>query len=357
MGKRVIIVGAGIIGASFAWHLARAGARVSVFDALETSGGVATPKSWAWINGSWGNPEPYFRLRHQSMELWRALPSLIANLQVRWCGGLLWDLPPAELEAYVRQQSSWGYDVRLVGSEEASRIEPNLREVPALAAHAPREGVVEPVHAVDALLAAAKSLGADIVRGVKVTGLQHRGSKVTGVVTSSGAVDADEVVVAAGTATPAMLASIDIKFPLEEPEGLLVHTNPVPQLLNGLVMAPELHVRQTNEGRLVAGSDFGGMDPGHDPDGAAQRLFKRLKELVRSGDQLQYGSHTTGRRPTVPDGVSAVGHIGNIEGLYVCVTHSGITLAPALGQFGALEILEGTREKLLQPFSPNRLLS
>ena len=62
MAKRVIVIGAGIIGAAIAWHLAKAGAVVTVIDEGKP-GGVATPNSWGWINASWGNPEPYFRLR------------------------------------------------------------------------------------------------------------------------------------------------------------------------------------------------------------------------------------------------------------------------------------------------------
>jgi len=65
----VIVVGAGIVGASIARHLAKAGARVTVVEAGEP-GGVATRSSWAWINASSGSPEPYFRLRHRSQEEW-----------------------------------------------------------------------------------------------------------------------------------------------------------------------------------------------------------------------------------------------------------------------------------------------
>ena len=62
----IIVIGAGIIGASLAYHLAKSGARVTVIEAAEP-GGIATRNSWAWINASWGNPDPYFRLRRQSM--------------------------------------------------------------------------------------------------------------------------------------------------------------------------------------------------------------------------------------------------------------------------------------------------
>jgi glycine/D-amino acid oxidase-like deaminating enzyme len=72
---------------------------------------------------------------------------------------------------------------------------------------------------------------------------------------------------------------------------------------------------------------------------------------------LKMAAFSIGYRPTPPDGVSVVGRTQGKRGLYVCVTHSGITLAPALGEFGAREILDGDRNLLLQPFGPDRLLA
>ena len=98
MSKRIIIVGSGIISASIAWHLTRAGAEVTVIEAGE-SGGLATRNSWAWINASWGNPEPYYRLRERSMLEWRKIDREVPGLAVNWCGGLIWDM---ELEPSSR---------------------------------------------------------------------------------------------------------------------------------------------------------------------------------------------------------------------------------------------------------------
>src|SRR5437763_13160094 len=98
---KIVIVGAGIIGASIAYHLARHGARVTIVDAGEP-GGLATRASWAWINASWGNPEFYVRLRLRSMKEWRRLAEEIPDLRPRWVGGLLWDLPTGKLEAFAR---------------------------------------------------------------------------------------------------------------------------------------------------------------------------------------------------------------------------------------------------------------
>src|SRR4051812_6527752 len=106
--KHLIVVGAGIIGASIAWHLASAGARVTVVDAYD-AGGVATENSFAWINASWGNPEEYFRLRIRAMAEWKRLARAVPKIPLVWSGGLLWDLPPAELEACARKYAAWGY--------------------------------------------------------------------------------------------------------------------------------------------------------------------------------------------------------------------------------------------------------
>lgn len=125
-------------------------------------------------------------------------------------------------------------------------------------------------------------------------------------------------------------------------------------MLNGLVLAPELHVRQTWDGRVIAGSDFGGTDPGTDPEGAARELFGRLKAFLKGGDGLEMDVHTVGYRPTPKDGFPILGEASGIEGLYLAVTHSGITLAPAIGRFAAEEILTGKQEPLLAPYRLSR---
>jgi glycine/D-amino acid oxidase-like deaminating enzyme len=138
---KVLVIGAGIIGASIAWHLARLNARVSVVDAAEP-GGIATRNSWAWINASWGHPEPYFRLRVCAMEEWRRLERELADIRVAWTGSLNWELPAGRLEAFAARHAAWGYDIRCVGGAEARRIEPSLADPPVLAVHAPREGAM-----------------------------------------------------------------------------------------------------------------------------------------------------------------------------------------------------------------------
>jgi glycine/D-amino acid oxidase-like deaminating enzyme len=136
--------------------------------------------------------------------------------------------------------------------------------------------------------------------------------------------------------------------------GLIVHTAPHDRLLSGLVMAPELHMRQTADGRIVAAADYGGTDPGADPDETAREVFGNLRRMLRGGDGLALDFHTIGYRPIPPDWFPIIGQPRTAPGLYVAVMHSGITLAPAIGLFAAEEMLTGRRDPLLAPYGLDR---
>jgi glycine/D-amino acid oxidase-like deaminating enzyme len=351
--KRVIVIGSGIIGASAAWHLAKAGAKVTVIEARRI-GGLATRNSWAWINASWGNPEPYFRLRLRSIAEWHRLAGDVPALRVNWCGGLIWDLPAQDLDAYADERSTWGAPIRRVSRAEILAIEPNLSNVPDHGYHVPGEGMVEPLATAETLLAAAKELGAEILDQTPVKWLVEQEGRVVGVMTDDGMIHADETVVAAGEATARLLDGLGITLRMTAPAGLLSHSRPAPKLMNGLVMTPGLHIRQTKEGRLVAGTDFAGADPEGDAEALAEDLQAKVEAMVRGAEGLGLEFLTVGYRPTPADGLAAIGRFGNREGLYAIVTHSGVTLAPALGLFAATELLTGMRDALLTPFAPDR---
>jgi glycine/D-amino acid oxidase-like deaminating enzyme len=350
--KQVIVVGAGIIGASIAWHLAKAGAQVTVI-ADSAVGGVATPNSFAWINASWGNPEPYFRLRTRAMAEWARLARDLPDLPLSWCGGLCWDLSAAEMETYATEHAACGYGIERVDRAGAARIEPNLAELPDLALYVAEEGIAEPVAATKALLAEAERHGSRIISST-VTALVQTEGKITGVDTSHGLIAADEVVIAAGVGSPDIAATAGINLPIETPPGLIVHSRPYRKLLNGLVLAERLHMRQTAEGRIIAGSDFGGADPGMNPQATARELFAAMKAMLRGGEGLELDFHTVGYRPTPIDGFPIIGRAEGMDGLYVAVMHSGITLAPAVGLFAAREILDGERDPLLGAYGLSR---
>lgn len=349
----IFVVGAGIIGASIAWHLARDGARVTVV-AAGAAGGVATPNSFAWINASWGNPERYFRLRIRAMAEWRRLAAELPAAAPVWSGGLCWDLPPEGLEAYAHEHGGWGYRIRRVDRGEAARLEPSLATPPDFALHVREEGAVEPDVAARALLADAERRGARLMAETAVTALALKNGAVVGIETTAGPLTADAVVLAAGAGTVALAATAGVQLAMTTPPGLLIHSRPHTRLLNGLVLAPELHLRQTADGRIVAGADFGGTDPGQEAAATARDSFAAAKAMLRGAESLAFDRYSVGYRPTPADGFPVIGRPAGVDGLYLSVMHSGITLAPAVGLFAAEELLTGRRDPLLGRYGPDR---
>ncbi len=354
--KHVVVIGSGIIGASIAWHLANAGARVTVLEAEQEIGGIATQGSWGWINASWGNDREYVRLRMRAMKKWRVLDKIIPGLIVNWCGSLLWDLPEVKLRAFAAEHNDWGYPARLVGKAEITAVEPMLRDPPDLAVHVATEAAVEPLHAAAQLLEAARSLGADILSKAHIKFLNEKGGRIVGVTTHDETLEADEVVVAAGLGSPALLSSVGMNLTMEDPEGLLIYTEPMPELISGIVLSPDLHVRQTQEGRLIAGADFGGAVPGGDPQASAAAMLVDLKSLLIMDQNPAMQKFSVTRRPTLPDGLPAVGRPKATPGLFLAVTHSGVTLAPVIGEIAANEILGDNRDAALSRYHPDRHL-
>ncbi len=344
-----MVVGAGILGASIAFHLARAGARVTVV-ARDAPGGRATPASFAWINASWGNDPTYYELRMESIRRWRRLEQELPGLGLSWGGSLTYDVPEDVLDRYVAEFSARGYPLRPVSQREIRSLEPRLMSPPERAVLAEAEGAVEPVQATIELLRAS---GAVMVRS-NVQGIDLAGDRVHSVMTDEGSLEADEVVVAVGAAAPELLATVGRRLELDAPPGLLVHTKPLPRLIAHLIIAPEVHLRQTRDCRLVAGSDFGGSPIDRGPMVVAQELLDLVHGMVAGAEGAEFERYSVGYRPTPVDGLPIAGRVAGIEGLYVAVMHSGITNAPAIGAFVAEEILNGKRHPLLNPYGLDR---
>ena len=91
--ERVGVVGAGIVGCSIAWHLARAGAEVVIFEKRRPASG-ATSDSFAWINATFDKrPRSYFDLNVLGMLGYQELEAELKSLRVEWSGSVQWHAP------------------------------------------------------------------------------------------------------------------------------------------------------------------------------------------------------------------------------------------------------------------------
>jgi len=210
---------------------------------------------------------------------------------------------------------------------------------------------VEPAGATHLLLAAARELGVGIIAGEAASSIEVRGGRVSGVRTLSGRREADWVIVAAGAATPAIAATVGLDLAIADPVALLAVTQRHRRLLRGLVMTPELQLRQAPDGRFVVAADLRGTDSA----GAAVRVLGVLEDLFSPRPAVALESHRAGRRPIPGDGLPLVGRSEAVAGLSVAVTHSGITLAPSIGRMVAEDVVSDRRDSLLAPFDLDRV--
>ena len=342
----VVVVGAGIVGASLAYHLAAAGAAVTLIDeALPASG--STARSFAWINVAHGVASDYARLRNLAIgDYHRLEEELRGALSIDWSGALTWSADPAESERMVAEHTAWGYDVRLVEAPQVADLEPNLAVPPPVAAYAPTEGALDPVAATRALVAAAEETGARLMAHRTVAGLDADEYRVRGVRLDTGTVEADVVVLAAGAGSSALCAGIGIDLPLSSSPATLLRFRAPSGLVGRVVSNDELEVREGGEGRLLVAENH---VEGEARDALAGEVLGTLRRQFRGAEDVEPLSVETGWRPMPADGMPIVGFAPFAPGLYLTVMHAGIVMAPVVGRLAVEEIVRDHEVDVLAP--------
>lgn len=325
-------MGAGIVGASVAYHAARLGAAVTLVDrALPGSG--ATGESFAWIGASERVPGPGGALHAAATREYRRLAAELPAVRVRWAGSLQWG---------GREQSGDLEPGRhLVDAEQAAALEPNLRTPPTQAVHIPGDGAVDPLATTDALVAAARERGARLVSGTAATSLRVEQGRVVGVGTTSGFLDADTVVLASGADVPVLCAPLGIAMPVAPSPAVLLRLTGPPDLVRTVVATPDMDVRAARDGELVAAVEYAGETTTAELARSAERTRARIVEMFRGGEDVRLLSARVGMRPMPVEGHPLIGPLPAVPGAYVAVMHPGVTLAPVAGRLVAEEVVQG----------------
>lgn len=358
--RKVVVIGAGILGAAIGYELAKRGAEVTLLEKLGPARGT-TGDSFAYLNASTKSASrPYFDLNWQGINGWhRWQQELRGALPLQWNGAVYWrdeDQAAATLRSTLNTVKSWGYGGEQIDAEQLRRLLPHIRaDVIKAAAFYDEEGAVDPVAAVEVLLKAAQQHGASLRYPVEVQGFLVDNGRVRGVKTADGEILADAVVVAAGIGSQALAQSLDIKLPLIASQNVLIHTAPQPRLLEPVVFAPGSTIRQMLNGRILSSS-------GHEGSAATaehlaeqgQRILDNAARYLPELKSAKIERVSVGQRVLPSDNFPVVGFAAKLEQLYFAVTHSGITLAPAIARYAAQEILDGIAIDSLKPFRPNR---
>ncbi len=342
MSKQIIVIGAGIVGASLAYHLAAKGAHVTVLESGEIACG-ATGRSFAWINTSHGGPDPVAPLRAAAIAEHRRLESELPGLNIRWTGALSYGAGP--------------FYAPSIYSAQILDLEPNLKHSPQRACFAADEGALDAVQATHALIAGAQAHGATLLTHTPVLGFQTLNGAVTGVSTATGNLIADIVVLAAGTAIAQLADQLNVTLPIDASPALLIRYTTQPHRINTIISSPQMEIRQDTDGTLLAAEDYIDDALYNRPHAIALRTAKAIEHELHGVVSIMPQMASVGLRPMPADRIPIIGYLPEFNSAYVCVMHPGVTLAAVVGRLVAEEIIDGASAAALEPCRPARFQS
>jgi glycine/D-amino acid oxidase-like deaminating enzyme len=342
-----VVVGAGILGCSIAVHLVDRGVPPVVIDPQRPGQGTSTG-SFASISAFGKDPVAWFQLACGGVAGWpRFAERLGGEVGLRRAGEVRWAADPEEGRRLARQVADArgrGYPVRLIDAEELARLLPGAEVGPvAAASFAPNDGQVEPPLVLAACRTALAEAGARFVTGRARVHL-----------------DDDGVRVEAGTAEAVhVAATVGLEVPTLSSPGMLVQTRPLPPLTDRVVYlpggpGPAVCLRQRADGSVLVGErtqETVATNPGLDH---ARVLLAQAARCFPALAGAGVDKWWVAWRAMPSDRLPIVGPLPWLEGLYLAVSHSGVTVAPALGRLVAAEVATQAPDGLLAPFRPGR---
>jgi sarcosine oxidase subunit beta len=364
----VIVIGAGVQGASLAFHLASRGARVTVLERTTAAAGATGRSS--------GLVRIYYDLLAEARLAWESY-GWFADWEARVggeCGftrtGFVWIEPAARADRVRANSAShraMGVDSSVLDADAIRIMFPGLEVGDEIAAYEPGSGYADPFMTAAGFLAAAKQRGARLVPGAEVTAIRTAGGRVEGVDTTRGRVDAPVVVNAAGgwAGRVAALAGLDIPITVwRHDTGYLgvpsSVARPIPVVIdiaNLMYLRPEggdmILVGLEDDNQMGGSPDRDTGDAAPDfRDRAAERVIRRVPGLI---DGTFRTSHS-GQDGLTPDQRPMLGAMGP-DGFYLDCGHSGtgFKTAPAVGLAMSELILDGAAASVdIAAFAPNR---
>lgn len=355
----VVIVGAGLVGSAIARRLAERGLAITIVEERRPAGGTSLA-TFAWVNAVGKAPRPYFDLNVAGIHEHRRLVGELGGGAWYHDGGNLeWSPRADELRAKIATYREWGYAVESIDRDQALKLEPHVdigQEMSA--AFYPDDAWVDPPLLVGRLLDHPRI---SIVAPATVERIATDGGRAAGVVLADGGgrISADRVVIAAGARTGDLTRAAGFSIPMQHAPGLLVVTEPAPTDVGRILHAPGIAIRPDGAGRLLLASD--GIDKAIEPAGGETSVPAAIEELCRRAVQavprlagVGVEAHRIGLRALTRDGKPAVGPLPGIDGVYVAVMHSGVTLGPLIGRLAGAEIADGAADPLLADYRPDR---
>ena len=363
-----IVIGAGVIGISTAFHLAQRGLKPVILERKEIGYG-ATGKSSGLVRMHY-DLEVESRLAWESFQYFRNWSERVGGeCGFRRTGFLHIETADHEvqLRKNVEMHQKIGIPANVISGGDVKKLAPHFKtDDIAFAAYEPESGYADPMLTANSLLAAAKALGAVYVQDCEVSGTQTAGGKVTGLQTSRGNFSAPIIINAAGAWAGKVSELFGVTIPLGTWTHDVVHIRRPAQIADHLTVIDNslnMYFRPDSGNlTLVALEDDSRLDEPAEKDlgyvakdfveRAIDRICKRIPEM----EQGSLHSSHVGRDGLTPDQRAIIGAAGP-QGYFLATGFSGtgFKLSPAVGLCMSELIVDGRSKTVdISGFDPMR---
>ena len=351
-----VVIGAGVMGASIAFHLAqRRAGRILVLDKDHVGRG-ASGRSSALIRMHY-TFAPEVQLAVKSLEMFQHWAEITGRPGDFRRTGFVQLVPQAEialLKANVEMQRQNGVNVELIGPAELKKIEPDwyVDDVVA-AAYEPDSGNGDGAGVANDFLSAARELGVEYRPRTCVQNFSIGGDRVRGVVTDKGVIEAPVVIAATGQWSKSLFGNAQVDLPIQtEYHEVSILKNAEGMKRGGCACIDSIlsvYFRSEGHDKTLVGAFTGerGIDPDNFPQVASQeslvataeRACKRIPALQNA--ELVRG--ITGVYDLTPDYRPLLGEVPGVSGLYLAAGFSGMgfKISPAIGLVMSELLLDG----------------
>ena len=366
----VIILGAGVMGASLAFHLAKRKAGSIVVIDKDHVGRGGSGRSSALVRMHYSYP-PEVQLALISLHMFENWQEVVGEPGDFRKSGFVRIVHPNETERLklnVSMQQNLGVKVRLITRDDLRELEPDWKvDDVELAAYEPDSGYGDGAGVANDFLNRARDLGVRYLPRTQATAFKIHAGHVQGITTDQGEIAAPVVVAATGPWTRPLFQSVGYDLPIETEFHQVAILKNAPGMKGGgsacIDSVTATYFRSDAHDKFLIG-DFYGQRPA-DPENFPQRasdegieeLIERAHRRIPKLENAEVMRGVTGVYDMTPDSRPLLGEIPGVKGLNVCAGFSGMgfKISPAIGLVMSELLLDGRGTSVdISSFRPGR---